>query len=371
MDGEDSEVVSDGQTNGPKRSARRSTLATMDSIKTPLSLTAIQTVRPFTKPISTCLLVAGMLSVASTLEALDWRFQLLAHWRPQMAVCLAFGAAVLTAVRQRQAAWVSLGLAMVNLLSATPALQYVQPLVAHASGAESGTYRLASFNVNFGNYEYGRLTEWIEENRPDVVILLEMTPGWRRSLASMSSEYPWQFWTPGKRYGDGIGMFSRYPLEGRTILNPAGGIKMAVTAKLHLPNGTSCRLIGVHPMAPRSYEETRQRDAYLRDLDSIVAMLKEPVTVAGDFNTTPWSYGFRLLTETSGLRGAGLLPTWPSPVTGVGIPIDHVLSAKGASIARLTRGPNLGSDHLPLLAEIVVTAPTSDSPSGRSTFPPR
>jgi endonuclease/exonuclease/phosphatase (EEP) superfamily protein YafD len=333
---------------------------TIESIKTPQSFTGIHMLPRFAKPFSACSCAAGFLSVASIFEGLDWRLQLLAHWRPHLAICLALAAAILIRQGRRGTGLALAGLAGITFLSALPALRYVQPRVANAAGPVGASYRLASFNVNYGNHGYARVRDWLEENRPDVVILVEMNPRWRRQLSAMSKQYPWQCWTPGKRYGDGIGIFSRYPLEKETVLNPGGGLKMALTARVRLPGAAICRLVGVHPHAPRSYEETRQRDAYLRAVDSMVAGLAEPVVVAGDFNTTPWSYGFRLLTEASGLRGAGLLPTWPAPLAGIGIPIDHVLATKGAAVARLTRGPGLGSDHLPLLAEIGVTGPISD-----------
>jgi endonuclease/exonuclease/phosphatase (EEP) superfamily protein YafD len=79
------------------------------------------------------------------------------------------------------------------------------------------------------------------------------------------------------------------------------------------------------------------------------------LVLAGDLNLTPWSPRFaRLLTETglddSGLR-RGLAPTWLWPF---GLAIDHVLVGAGLVALDNHLGPELGSDHRPVIVDLAI-----------------
>ena len=85
------------------------------------------------------------------------------------------------------------------------------------------------------------------------------------------------------------------------------------------------------------------------------------VLLTGDLNTAVWGSNYRLFEENSGLRNAsrdfGLLPTWPTFLPVAMIPIDHVLASEEVGVVTLRTGPHIGSDHLPLIAEISVGVP--------------
>jgi endonuclease/exonuclease/phosphatase (EEP) superfamily protein YafD len=73
----------------------------------------------------------------------------------------------------------------------------------------------------------------------------------------------------------------------------------------------------------------------------------------GDFNATPWSAVFRRLLRAGFRRaGAGLSPTWPSILGPFGIPIDHVLMHGPIEARSVEVGPDVGSDHRPLLVTL-------------------
>ncbi len=79
-----------------------------------------------------------------------------------------------------------------------------------------------------------------------------------------------------------------------------------------------------------------------------------PAAVAGDLNTTPWSREFRRLLAQSGLDGPLLRPrTLPARLGWAGLPIDHVLAGGGLRVAAVEPGPDLGSDHRPVVARLV------------------
>ena len=80
--------------------------------------------------------------------------------------------------------------------------------------------------------------------------------------------------------------------------------------------------------------------------------------MAGDLNATPWSHGFRQLVRPRGLRdsalGRGVQPTWNARCWAPRIPIDHVVVSPEVQVSARTIGPDVGSDHLPVEATLVV-----------------
>jgi endonuclease/exonuclease/phosphatase (EEP) superfamily protein YafD len=82
-----------------------------------------------------------------------------------------------------------------------------------------------------------------------------------------------------------------------------------------------------------------------------------PVIVAGDFNVTRWS------SKSASLRHAGLTDasygkapgaTWTRSNPLISIPIDRMLyGGDGMHCDRFEIGPELGSDHRPLIAEFI------------------
>ena len=74
----------------------------------------------------------------------------------------------------------------------------------------------------------------------------------------------------------------------------------------------------------------------------------------GDFNTVPWSAVQTAFRNAAALDNRGpLVPTWPAQLPAPQrVPIDTVFIGGGLSIRDLHAGPDLGSDHLPLIAEI-------------------
>ena len=57
--------------------------------------------------------------------------------------------------------------------------------------------------------------------------------------------------------------------------------------------------------------------------------------------------------------GHGWIGTWPQWFWPARIPIDHILIKGPLIVTRFKRGPAIGSDHFPVLAELRITASTS------------
>jgi endonuclease/exonuclease/phosphatase (EEP) superfamily protein YafD len=63
--------------------------------------------------------------------------------------------------------------------------------------------------------------------------------------------------------------------------------------------------------------------------------------------------------EQNGLRdsalGFGLHPTWLSRWLPLGIPIDQILHSDAIAVLDRRVGPDVGSDHFPVTADIALT----------------
>jgi endonuclease/exonuclease/phosphatase (EEP) superfamily protein YafD len=83
----------------------------------------------------------------------------------------------------------------------------------------------------------------------------------------------------------------------------------------------------------------------------------------GDLNVTPWSPYFQELLAATGLRdsarGWGLQPSWPTMSLLLRVPIDHCLISPELHVTERTLGPDIGSDHFPLLVTLAVQRPSA------------
>jgi endonuclease/exonuclease/phosphatase (EEP) superfamily protein YafD len=77
--------------------------------------------------------------------------------------------------------------------------------------------------------------------------------------------------------------------------------------------------------------------------------------VAGDFNLTPFSWGLSRLVRSAGLRRhATFGASWPAHRLLPLVLIDNVLSTPDVATRAVRIGPRIGSDHLPVTADLVL-----------------
>ncbi|HXZ67286.1 MAG TPA: endonuclease/exonuclease/phosphatase family protein, partial [Alphaproteobacteria bacterium] len=85
-----------------------------------------------------------------------------------------------------------------------------------------------------------------------------------------------------------------------------------------------------------------------------------PVVVVGNLNLTPQSELFGWLLRQGHLFDTALgkfpAPTWPTPVSGLGLRLDHVLVSPDIEVVKRTVGADYGSGHLPLTVDLKVPA---------------
>ena len=98
-------------------------------------------------------------------------------------------------------------------------------------------------------------------------------------------------------------------------------------------------------------------EARNRQLDDAVYLLEDitdPLVVLGDFNETPWSPALCRFAEELDLHGFNVAATWPVWYEFAGIPIDHALISNELLFSRIEIGPNIASDHRPIVVDVLL-----------------
>lgn len=279
----------------------------------------------------------------------DWRLALASHFRPHLAAASLVLAILVSIVALPT--WVASLAALLALLATAAnlfAIWRVIPNIAPANGDQGVRLRIAFANVLKGNMRHVDVLGWVRRENVDVFIACEVEGVWPAALAELADILPHGIHSP---MGDLV-MMSRLPLG--EVRHPVTRYGNAIVADLDTEAG-KLTLVGLHAAVPRNVRDSTGRDAMIETVGHIVWRREGGVVVAGDFNATPWSIPMRRLLAGGRLAygpGAfrGTFPSWLPDWAG--IPIDLVLAGGGWRVAGQRRGPRVGSDHWPILAEV-------------------
>lgn len=264
-----------------------------------------------------------------------WLIDLAAHWQLLYAP-LWIALCLLCALRARR--WLLLApFALLPLWTAS------ERLLVSDGGAPSLV--IVAANLHAGNRDPGPLVAWLRAQPADVVVISELTPEYAEALENrLGGDYPDRELSP-RPSPFGIGILSRLPLRDAVLIDDADGVQ-TLLADVDIASRPT-RIVAAHPMPPLAPEWHDKRDALVASIAGQADSL--PLIVAGDLNATPWSTALIGAGRHGLLRTTGFAPTWPSSGRGaIGIPIDHVLASGHWRRGMSSRGPDIGSDHLPV-----------------------
>jgi endonuclease/exonuclease/phosphatase (EEP) superfamily protein YafD len=289
-----------------------------------------------------------------------WVVDLAVHFRLQFAALALASSLMLAAAGRPLWAALAILLAAIQALICAPLLSARARAAASAAVAPSSEIRLAAINVWYRNRQFQRVIDFIARERPDAVLLAEVTAEWERALASLSEQYAHRYVTRGRR-GRGLVLLSRWPMQA-AVLAGFSDVEPAVSATLQI-NGASVQLFCVHtswPLGPRS---SALRDRQLQRVGEFARCESRPLIVLGDLNVSPFSQRFQALLALGNLKSAsqgfGWQPTWPTFLPPAGIQIDHALTGAGVVVTNFRRGASVGSDHLPIVIDCAVQRPAA------------
>ncbi len=260
--------------------------------------------------------------------------------------------------------WVWAGLALVLLtIHSVGILPWYIPRDVEVPANLSPNLTILCANVLSTNKSPEKVISYIRDIQPDLVLLQEVSPEWVTLLQPLiDSDYPYSKLEP---QSDNFGMatLSRVPVSSMHILAPVSSAIPVIETKLEI-NGRALSVLNFHPLPPGRPAMADLRNEQLDYLGPYITEQSDLSIVAGDFNVTPWSPNYDSMLEETGLyntrKGFGMLLTWPKPPI---IPIDHILASPAIITLDMQAGPNVGSDHRPLVVELYIPPKAEPSPT--------
>jgi|JI10StandDraft_1071094.scaffolds.fasta_scaffold178123_2 endonuclease/exonuclease/phosphatase (EEP) superfamily protein YafD len=276
-------------------------------------------------------------------------------------------------------AWMMTAMLGVVLSIIPPTLAYIPRSASPQSAGPELTF--LQFNVNYANPTPEKVIAWItslitqadrdtSSRAPDIILLQELSPYMANALAPLldkqNTVYPYKIVAP-RPGAFGMALLSRHPLRDIQRASFSAEAPEHTLATVMIPDGQTFRLYETHTLPPISSQYSSIRNNELMQLADIISA--DPGThkvFLGDFNITPYSAWFRDTENRSGLksamRGLGIQAfsngTWPAFLPALfRIPIDHLLVSEKISVIKRDVGPDLGSDHLPVLTVLRFSPP--------------
>lgn len=221
-----------------------------------------------------------------------------------------------------------------------------------------GRFKLLIFNVYQDNRDVKSCLRSIEQNNPDLILLVETDDWWKSELdKKLLKDYVHQLARPLENtYG--MVLYSKFELMDPQIKYLVEDDIPSIHTKVRLPSGQIFKLYGIHPQPPVPQENPRstERDAEILIVAKEAVKSKIPVVVAGDLNDVAWSYTTELFLKVSKLldprRGRGFYNTFHAHYWFLRWPLDHVFCSAHFELCNLKRLSSIGSDHFPMLIEL-------------------
>ena len=219
--------------------------------------------------------------------------------------------------------------------------------------------KIMAANVLTPNRNAKGLIELVRENAPDILVTLESDAWWQAKLDALEPDYPFTIKCPlDNLYG--MHVYSKLQLTDSRVDYLVEPDVPSIHALVSLPSGQQIRVHFLHPAppSPTENEQSLERDAELIIVAKSVAGTDLPVIVTGDLNDVAWSETTRLFRKISGLLdprvGRGMFNTFHANYWFIRWPLDHLFHSKHFSLSYMRRLRGFGSDHFPLLTELLL-----------------
>jgi endonuclease/exonuclease/phosphatase (EEP) superfamily protein YafD len=245
---------------------------------------------------------------------------------------------------------------------------------ATASDAASGGLKVVSVNLWYRNDSYEPAVNYLMRTDADVIGLVELTPQWLTALKPLLERYPYRADCMESTPPCEIMLFSKRPftksfagrIDGKRPSIVWGQIDFAgrtiTVAETHLSwpllpstDNTQATVAGTMQPEPLIGTDPLVQSQQGSAIAQYLSGLTEDLVLMGDFNSVPWSTTHKAFRAATGLHNEGpMVETWPAwGPFWMRLPIDHIFVRGALERRNFRRGPYVGSDHLPVEAEIV------------------
>ena len=225
----------------------------------------------------------------------------------------------------------------------------LNPAAMFGDTKSAGSTRIVSASLRTHNQDMASAARMIAAHSPDIITLQEASDlnAFKAELEQVSGE-PW----------NAVSERNFATLSRMAVRKGADDDRNWVSSEVDL-GGKWIEIWNLH--APKNFARPGSNSAYFVDLvDAINA--KQPDLVLGDFNATPWNFGYGAVGSVmeNAHRNAGFGPglTFPARGRRLGLlgatsRIDHIFyNGQHTATYASTGKASLGSDHHPVIADI-------------------
>ena len=215
-----------------------------------------------------------------------------------------------------------------------------------------------SLNLWLANPAPQETIDYLLKSNADVIATAETDPDWRQRLTALEAIYPYHVDCGATPFRCGVALFSKQPFQSSFIGPVAGELPVIVSVKINW-EGKPLTIAALQILNPsiglRSGFQAEQGKAMTRHF----AGLHDDVVLMGDFNSVPWGPLQREFRAGTAFDNRGRLAfTWPSWAPAIfRLPIDQIFAEGALTVRNYRAGPAVGSDHLPVVADIYRTSP--------------
>ena len=306
-----------------------------------------------------CIVVLSIITAISFLGSYWWLFDLLSHARIQYLICAILGLITIlilrTIKREAYENWYIALCTILILANAHPIASFYFDgnNITHPDESQS-LLRVMSLNVLKENNQYNKTISKINNENPDILLLIEIDNKWLDQMSQIENNYPYKITAPSSDSYFGMAMYSKSKFIKQRI-EAWGRHKIHyISASIEDSRKNTINIVGVHARPPLTRESAQDNYNQLEHLIQQASLNPEAVVVMGDFNHTPWSYRYNALVNKGPLYNvaSGAIPygTWFKQLLG-GILIDHIL-VKNLSARDWHLGSDVGSDHAAVIVDL-------------------
>ena len=241
---------------------------------------------------------------------------------------------------------------LVNIVVLAPYLPF-SPAPETAAGKP---LKILQTNVLYLNTKPAALQALVVQEKPDLIFVMETNSAFAKALKAMKGDYPYQHIMPENQWADGLALISKMPLENLQVLNLKNAAMPGYAFSIR-QGKDKIEFVALHTMNPLHGVEIR--DASFTGVEKRYQKgIPQNLVVLGDLNASPWCPALQRFTHTlPGMRnaraGRGLFLSWPTFLPFfMRIPIDHTLVSDNIAVLDYRLGPDIGSDHFPVIATL-------------------
>lgn len=234
------------------------------------------------------------------------------------------------------------------------------PLVAPDVPIEDGPgATFVALNVLQSNEGKARVADYLDGLDADLVLLIETDAAWAAALDPVLDRYPHR---AERIADDNYGMIVATRLDARRIElvethggdHPTAPIAVAVLEV----DGHPLVFTGLHPYPPIPRFSQADRDRQIAIAARMARIGDSPAVAMGDFNDVAWSRSSQHFREVGGYLdprvGRGVMASFDTASRLMRFPIDQGLVTEGVTVRAYEMGPDVGSDHFPVVMSLSV-----------------